>query len=194
VSDLFLPAGAVIVSTRGRDAQIRSEARASGSGPYQDLPIVILVNDLSASAAEIVAACLQDHGRATVVGQRTWGKGTVQNVIPVEGGRSLLKLTIASYWRPSGKNIHRLESSKDQDDWGVKPDSGCEVVLDDKQTKLWMEQRHERDVVNGTGFSAGEPLPEIKSGLPVDFDPQLKRAVEVMKDKVTSETARASAA
>src|SRR5262249_971737 len=89
VCDLFLPEGAVIVTTRGRDARVRNQLVASGSGKYQSLPLVLLVNDKSASASEIVAACLQDHKRATVVGQRTWGKGTVQNVIPLEGGRSL---------------------------------------------------------------------------------------------------------
>ena len=95
----------------------------------------MLIDDKSASASEIVAACLQDHGRATVVGQRSWGKGTVQNVIPIEAGKSLLKLTIASYWRPSGKNIHR--TSKDADDWGVKPNDRCEVKLDDTEQARW---------------------------------------------------------
>ena len=104
--------------------------------------MVVLVNDKSAGASEIVAACLQDHGRAAVVGQRTWGKGTVQSVIPLEGGKSLLKLTIASYWRPSGKNIHRLSTSQDEDEWGVTPDPGCEVKLDEKQMVELRSNRH----------------------------------------------------
>ena len=68
------------------------------------IPVVVIVNEYSASGSEIVAACLQDHGRATVVGKQTWGKGTVQDLITLEQHRSVLRLTTASYWRPSGKN------------------------------------------------------------------------------------------
>jgi carboxyl-terminal processing protease len=182
VCDLFLPEGAVIVTTRGRDALVRNEARATGAGKYASLPLVVLVNDKSASAAEIVAACLQDHHRAAIVGERTWGKGTVQNVIPLEGGRSLLKLTIASYWRPSGQNIHRLESSKEGDEWGVKADAGCEVKLDEKQTSQWLDKRRHRDVVPSSQRSPGEPAPVSPDESPLDFDPQLSRAVQVLNE------------
>lgn len=180
VCDLFLPRGAVIVTTRGRDERIRKEAIATGDGQYQQLPLVILVNDKSASAAEIVAACLQDHGRAAVVGTRTWGKGTVQNMIPLEGGRSLLKLTIANYWRPSGKNIHRLESSQDGDEWGVRPNPGMEVKLGDKELAELVERRRARDVVPAQRLSPGDPAAAGSAVSPVEFDPQLKRAVEVL--------------
>ncbi len=194
VCDLFLPKGAVIVTTRGRDERVRNEARATGSGEYQSLPMVVLVNDHSASAAEIVAACLQDHHRAAVVGERTWGKGTVQNVIPLEGGRSLLKLTIASYWRPSGKNIHRLESSKESDEWGVQPDANCRVKLDEKQTAEMLDKRRQRDVVPRSGTSPGEEPPAAQAGSPVDFDPQLLRAVEVLKQRMAGKAPAAEAA
>jgi carboxyl-terminal processing protease len=194
VCDLFLPKGAVIVTTRGRDAQVRNEARATGAGKYQELPLVVLVNDKSASAAEIVAACLQDDHRAPVIGERTWGKGTVQNVIPLEGGRSLLKLTIASYWRPNGKNIHRLASSKADDEWGVKPSPGCEVKLDDKQNARWLEKRRQRDVLPLANSSPGETATAGPEGSPVDFDPQLERAVQVLKESLAKKTARADAA
>jgi carboxyl-terminal processing protease len=189
VCDLFLPKGAVIVTTRGRDAQVRKEAVASGGGEYPSLPLVVLVNDRSASAAEIVAACLQDHKRAGVVGERTWGKGTVQNVISLEGGRSLLKLTIASYWRPNGKNIHRLESSEERDEWGVKPDPGCDVKLDEKQFANLVEKRHRRDVP--TAHSPGDPDPAEPL---LELDPQLKRAVEVLQEKLARDSARSEAA
>ena len=86
--------------------------------------MVVLVNRYSASASEIVSACLQDHKRAVVIGERTWGKGSVQNVIELEGGKSALKLTTASYHRPSGKNIHRFPDAKETDEWGVMPDAG----------------------------------------------------------------------
>ena len=83
--------------------------------------MAVLVNQYSASASEIVAAALQDHNRAVVIGERSYGKGSVQNVILMENDTSALKLTTASYWRPSGKNIHRFPDSKDTDEWGVKP-------------------------------------------------------------------------
>ncbi|HEV3138384.1 MAG TPA: S41 family peptidase, partial [Pirellulales bacterium] len=190
--DLFVPSGALIVSTRGRDARVRDKYVASGNGRYQDLPIVILVNGKSASASEIVAACLQDHHRATIVGERTWGKGTVQNVIPLENGNSLLKLTIASYWRPSGKNIHRLESSKATDEWGVKPDPEGEVPLDEKQSAAWQDKRRQRDVPASAhaplaAAPTGAPLP---ADSPLEFDAQLERAVKIMKEKL-SETSPA---
>ncbi len=191
ICNMFLPAGAVIVTTRGRDERVRRQAEADGTGQYQDLPLVILVNDKSASAAEIVAACLQDHDRAIVIGDRTWGKGTVQNVIPLEGGQSLLKLTIASYWRPSGKNIHRLESSEADDEWGVKPTPGYEVKLDEKQTATMEERRRQRDVVQQrspgeTGAAAGEN--------PLEFDTQLKRAFEALEEKLKKQPATSEAA
>ena len=151
------------MSTRGRDARERNRYLASGSGPYQTLPLVVLVNDKSASAAEIVAACLQDHHRATVVGERTWGKGTVQNVIPLEGGKSLLKLTIASYWRPSGKNIHRSSTSQATDDWGVQPDPGCEVEPEDKPLAATSDDRKAT-----TNPSLDEPAEAATSPVPSD--------------------------
>ena len=86
---------------------MRKRYETTGAGSYLDLPLAVIVNQESASAAEIVAACLQDHRRAVVVGERSYGKGTVQQVIPL-AGKSLLKLTWASFWRPSGKNIHRM--------------------------------------------------------------------------------------
>ena len=108
VCDMFISQGRIVTS-RGRDGQWEEiyRARADKTIVPADIPIAILVNEFSASAAEIVPACLQDHGRAKIVGTRTYGKGTVQNLIPLEGGRSVLKLTTASYWRPSNQNIHR---------------------------------------------------------------------------------------
>ena len=181
ICNLFIPAGAVIVSTRGRDGRDAETYVADGDGPYQQLPLVVLVNDRSASASEIVAACLQDHQRATVVGERTWGKGTVQNVISLEGGKSLLKLTIASYWRPSGKNIHRLTSSKETDEWGVRPDPGCEVKLDEKQVAAWLDRRRARESRAAAATAGGKSAGDDAAS---QFDPQLQRAIEVLDEKL----------
>jgi len=145
VSDLFVSSGR-IVSTQGRNSEERVW-EAHKEGTFEGFPMVILVNRFTASASEIVAACLQDHKRAIVMGERTWGKGSVQNVIPLEEQRSALKLTTASYRRPSGKNIHRFPNAKDNEEWGVMPDKGYDLKLDDGELFALMENRRHRDVV-----------------------------------------------
>jgi carboxyl-terminal processing protease len=145
VSDFFLAEGQ-IVSTKGRSIPERSW-EAHKTGTFEGFPIVILVNRFSASASEIVAACLQDHKRAVVMGERTWGKGSVQSVIELEDGKSALKLTTASYIRPSGKNIHRFPDSKEEDEWGVMPDQGFELKLSDKEMVQLLQDRRQRDIL-----------------------------------------------
>lgn len=145
VSDMFLDKGN-IVSTAGRNAPRRSwEATAEGTFPK--LPLVVLVNRYSASASEIVAACLQDNGRALIVGERTWGKGSVQNVIELEGGKSILKLTTASYRRPNGDNIHRFGGANESEQWGVAPDAGYRITLPAAELGQLLRERRLRDVV-----------------------------------------------
>jgi carboxyl-terminal processing protease len=117
VADEFLSDG-LIVSTRGRDGAAQDEARAHRAGTRPDFPIVVLVNESSASAAEILAGALQDHRRATLVGVRTFGKGSVQSVIDLPGGGAL-KLTIARYYTPSGRSIQAQ---------GIAPDVQVEQV------------------------------------------------------------------
>ena len=121
-SDLFLHEGR-IVSVSGRAVEEQAwDAVDPGTLRARGFPLAVLVNRFSASAAEIVSACLQDHQVGVMVGERTWGKGSVQNVIEMEQGKSLLKLTTAGYLRPSGKNIHRCPQAAETDDWGVTPD------------------------------------------------------------------------
>jgi carboxyl-terminal processing protease len=104
VADDFLETG-VIVRAEGRAAGARFELRATDGDLLRQAPIVVLVDRGSASGAEIVAGALRDHGRATLMGERTFGKGSVQSVIPVQGGQAL-KLTTSRYFTPSGASIH----------------------------------------------------------------------------------------
>ncbi len=176
VCDMFIDSG-VIVTTRGRDKQVKRTVRATAPGTHRDFPIAVLVNQYSASASEIVAACLQDHSRAVIIGQRTWGKGTVQEVINLEAAQGAVKLTTASYWRPNEKNIHRGKDVGEQADWGVTPDDGCEVIVEgDELTKLrlWRMHRDRPGVTPGDDADA-EPY----------TDPQLEKAIEYIEGKLT---------
>jgi carboxyl-terminal processing protease len=145
ISDLFVADGK-IVSTEGRNAKPRIW-KAEKAGTFEGFPMVVLVNRYSASASEIVAACLQDHSRAIVIGERSWGKGSVQNVIELEQGKSALKLTTASYQRPNGHNIHRFPDSKESDEWGVKPNDGYEIKLSDGELQRLNSHRRARDIL-----------------------------------------------
>jgi len=139
--------------------------------------MVVLVDRYSASASEIVAACLQDHRRAVIAGQRSWGKGTVQNVIPFEHGNSALKLTTASYWRPNGHNIHRAEDAGEDEEWGVRPSPELNVPWTDEQYETIYKQRSARDVLAEEGGATTPAPPDAV------VDTQLQRAVEYLKKK-----------
>lgn len=166
VSDLFLDNGK-IVSTEGRNTISKSYLAQKGS-PYEDLELVVLINQNSASASEIVAAALQDNNRATVVGQRSYGKGSVQNILELEDGNSVLKLTVASYHRPNGANIHRFRDSKATDDWGVSPSPGMEVKLSPSEYVRWFVGRRERDLRSAAKGQRPRPAEgaETKSSAP----------------------------
>jgi carboxyl-terminal processing protease len=104
VSDAFLERGE-IVSTRGRDADETQRFNARSGDLAKNKPIIVLINGGSASASEIVAGALQDHKRATLIGSRSFGKGSVQTIIPLGSGNGALRLTTARYYTPSGKSI-----------------------------------------------------------------------------------------
>ncbi len=180
VCNLFLPTGEQIVTVRGRDDQIKAEHKAGNGEKFLDLPLAVIVNGYSASASEIVAACLQDHGRAAIIGERTWGKGTVQNMIPLGGGRGMLKLTTADYWRPSGKNIQRPRDAKEGDEWGVSPAASDQVKMSSEDWKQWRLWRRDRDIVRPhTGTQPAESAAED-----LQHDSPLERAIEYLKSQI----------
>jgi carboxyl-terminal processing protease len=177
VSDLFVSEGR-IVSTKGRNSP-EHVWDAHKEGTFGGFPLVVLVNRYSASSAEIVAACLQDHKRAVVIGERTWGKGSVQTLIQLEGGKSLLKLTTASYRRPSGKNIHRFPDAKETDEWGVMPDAGMKIELADEEMTRLIQDRRERDILQSP-VKDREKKPDAKEKSPPPVDRQLQAAVKYL--------------
>ncbi|MCB9874114.1 MAG: S41 family peptidase [Planctomycetaceae bacterium] len=190
--DLFIDKGR-IVSTNGRNGVLRSSYDATtGVAIPTEIPMVVLVNNFSASASEIVAACLQDHKRAIIVGERTWGKGTVQNVLDLEGGQSALKLTTATYWRPSGKNIHRSKDATDEEAWGVQPNKGFEVALPEDMLEAVYLKRRERDRFQSTPEDTETPAENEEAPATetetID-DPQLRRAINYLKDRLREKDA-----
>lgn len=159
VCDLFIAEGR-IVSTEGRNTPTRSWD-AKSRGTYPAFPMVVLINRYSASASEIIAACLQDHQRALIVGERSWGKGSVQNVVQLEQGSSALKLTTSDYRRPNGQNIHRFDSMTEDDTWGVVPDEGYLLKLTDDELNQWGIQRRRKDIVRRPGDAPVELLEDL---------------------------------
>ena len=151
VVDLFVNEG-VIVVTRGR-SRPEEVKRAKGPGTLPNFPMVVLVNEHSASAAEIVAGSLMDNRRALVVGARTYGKGSVQEVTKLDRGGEL-KMTVAYYYLPSGRLVHH---KKDAADWGVVPQ--IQVPMDEEGQK-WLyqnqeiEERFRRPAVKGATTGA----------------------------------------
>lgn len=170
ISDLFIDSG-TIVSTEGKNTEKRTFS-ATKAGTLPDFPMAVLINRFSASASEILSACLQDHKRAVVVGERSWGKGSVQNVIELESGASALKLTTAGYLRPSGKNIHRFPDSKVTDEWGVHPDD--EIKFTRKELEDYDEYRRARDVLT----ESAPPESDYK-------DRQLEKALERVRAMIS---------
>ncbi len=177
ICDQFIDAGSLIVDIRGREQKVKEKFIASSSAKVdRELPVVVLIDRRSASASEILAACLQDHGRATVVGERSFGKGTVQNLIVLQNGRSAIKLTTASYWRPSGKNIDRPSSkATNNEDWGVSPSPGHEIRTSMVDSANLYRLRHLRDLAGIHEHFGFKPRPSyswLQTIIPEDLPPE----------------------
>jgi carboxyl-terminal processing protease len=162
VCEKFLPRGQLVVSTEGRNAGQDSRHKASGRGDeLHGMPIVVLVNLGSASASEIVSGCLQDLHRAIILGEKTFGKGSVQSIIPLDDG-SALRLTTAKYYTPSHKVIHEV---------GITPN----IIVPTTDE----EDRDIRIQLTPGGMESLEPADREK--IKAAHDPQLERATDLLK-------------
>ncbi|MGB7161369.1 MAG: S41 family peptidase [Tepidisphaeraceae bacterium] len=197
VTDRFLDGG-VIVSTRAdRETPNQpTEAKAQKDDGEFKKPIVVLVNQYSASASEIVAGALKDSDRAYVVGERTFGKGSVQMLFPLNNRSAYLKLTTSHYYLPKGKCIHREENSTE---WGVDPHLTIEMTPE--QMKAAIEARQELDVLRDANAAPAEGeqpklndvAPAVKETVaavekkdPLASDPQLSAALLLLRMKVAA--------
>jgi carboxyl-terminal processing protease len=126
ISRLFLDSNKMIVFTKGRKPENHQEFRAGASASYSDVPLIILVNRYSASAAEIVSGAMQDNKRGLILGERSFGKASVQSMIPLSD-KSALRLTIAKYYTPSGRLIQR---NGKEDTGGITPDIEVKISLE----------------------------------------------------------------
>lgn len=170
VADRFVKEG-VIVSTRGRAPGTEQVYRAGKLKVYGEFPMCVLISRRSASASEIVAGALQDHKRAVIIGERSFGKGSVQTIIPLPPEGALLKLTTAYYYTPSGRLIHRVE--KKEKPYGIEPDILIPMNLEQERKMLeaWNKERI---------------LHEGKEKKQHYIDPQLQRAVDVLSEMLGS--------
>jgi carboxyl-terminal processing protease len=161
-------AGGTIVSVHSRQGEPVT-MKANETAPISDVPLVVLVNGQTASAAEVVAGALQDNRRAVVLGTRTLGKASVQTIIKLDGGSGAIKLTTAQYRLPGGRNIDRLPNAKS---WGIDPDDGYFVPLGSSEADQLLALRRQRDILGGQE-AAREPLPAAAKA----SDPQLAAAL-----------------
>ncbi|HOW42902.1 MAG TPA: S41 family peptidase [Candidatus Omnitrophota bacterium] len=168
VAEKFVERGKLIVSTKGRKSQQNMEFTGREASPLLDLPMVILINEGSASGSEIVAGALQDYKRAIIVGTKSFGKGSVQTVIPLSDG-SALRLTTSKYFTPSGKVIHGN---------GVIPD----IVVEEQQPATEDDEKEEakgEEVFDRIDDKNKQP--QVKPQDDLKSDTQLMRAVDILK-------------
>lgn len=182
VSSAFLDGGEV-VSTRGRLPEDTERYNAQKGESARDVPLIVLIDGASASASEIVAGAVQDRGRGLVVGLTSFGKGSVQSVIPLRGGRDgALRLTTERYYTPAGRSIQGT---------GIDPDIAVAAVPDDgKGNKTFKESDLPNSIqseIDAQGDEDGEEKTEIKvdyppEGFDVEDDYQLQKAISILKD------------
>lgn len=170
VAEKFIEKGKLIVSTKGRRPAQNMELVSRKANPITDLPMVVLINEGSASGSEIVAACLKDHKRAIILGVHSFGKGLVQTIIPLSDG-SALRLTTSRYFTPQGKQIHGK---------GVIPDIVVEEGKIELATPEELPPQKPQDIFKEIE-NKEKPVKEEQKERQYKSDNQLMRAVDVLK-------------
>ena len=193
MTELFLAKGDKIVSTKGERSSGWPIIVAKRTGPFVDLPLVVLINGASASASEIVSGALKDHARATIIGERTFGKFSVQNLIQLDGTEAHLKLTTAAYYLPSGKSLHRTD---DATEWGVDPD--IDVPLVPKELYKVIAMRRQADIlapsrVVETAQAEPEPTETAPADAVTKSDTEVVVGVGVLEEPTTDQDGDADA-
>jgi carboxyl-terminal processing protease len=179
VSDLFLEDGQIL-EVRPRVGE-PEKYYDRGFGKFTKFPMAVLINGQSASASEIVSACLQDYGRAVVVGERTYGKGSVQQVKNFQPTGGEIKLTTSRYFPPLGRNIDRLSTGgKPEEEWGVSPDKGFEYKLSREEKQELVEAFRDREIIPRRDAAA------VKKDKAAVKDRTLDAAVEYLRKQIAS--------
>ncbi len=174
---LFLGEGVVAtIHARGKEDLVY---RSDGQNAFTDFPILVLVNGETSGGAELIAAALQDRGRAQIAGQRTLGKGSVQTQIALDVPGAALKLTNGVFLRPNGKEIQRKPSAGPNDDWGVHPQKDLEFRTSPDLAKA-LKEDWRRQTLRPGGSSERLPLDDP------DADPQRQAAVEALREAARS--------
>ncbi|WRE75483.1 S41 family peptidase [Helicobacter pylori] len=185
LSNLFIKEG-VLVSQKGKNKEENLEYKANGRAPYTNLPIAVLVNGGSASASEIVAGALQDHKRAVIIGEKTFGKGSVQMLIPVNKDEAI-KITTARYYLPSGRTIQAKGITPDIVIYpGKVPENENKFSLKEADLKHHLEQELKKlddKTPNSKETDKDKKNEEEKEVTPkmINDDIQLKTAIDSLK-------------
>ena len=181
ISEIFVGKEKLVtVKPRPSSARSRPSVYRGERNGDKTFDLAVLINGHSASASEIVAACVQDHERATIFGERSYGKGSVQDVKDFDETGGQIKLTIARYYPPSDRNIDKLASEQDKSitDWGVQPDKGFEVKLSREELNEFETMARDLEIIPS---AAGKKL-----AVDEEKDKQLKVALEFLRKQAAS--------
>jgi len=206
ICDLFIEDGLIVTikprvgeeySMIGKNESVHRQ-RGKPDYPFTShtsFPMVVLINGGSASASEILSACMQDHNRAFIMGERSFGKGSVQNVQELKDDRQQIdlgeiKLTTATFWRPNGKNLNKSSTKgAEEEDWGVRPDKGGLIKLTPQETGQLADRLREwgnipnRDVqLKGPEFEKNKDFKDRQLEAAIDY---LKNQIKLASNKTT---------